>query len=66
MGALKSLRLRLRGLYIRSSGDSEHDEEIRFHIDKETERLVREGVGAGEARRRALVAFGGVALTKEA
>jgi predicted permease len=40
--------------------------EIDFHVDMETERLVREhGLDAVEARRRALVAFGGVERHKE-
>jgi predicted permease len=43
------------------------DEEFGFHLDMETERLVREeGLDPGEARRRALVAFGGVERHKEA
>ena len=34
--------------------------EFRFHLETQTEQLIREGVPPGEARRRALVAFGGV------
>lgn len=42
------------------------DEEIRLHVELEAERLVREeGLGSPEARRRALVAFGGVERYKE-
>ena len=36
------------------------DEELRFHIDMEAEKLVREGLDPHEARRRALAAFGGL------
>jgi predicted permease len=36
------------------------DEEIAFHLEMEAERLAREGVEPGEARRRARVAFGGI------
>jgi putative ABC transport system permease protein len=32
---------------------------LRFHVEMETEAHVREGMGPSEARRRALVAFGG-------
>ena len=43
------------------------DEEFRFHLDMETERLVREaGVDPREARRRARAAFGGVEAHKDA
>jgi predicted permease len=46
---------------------SEIDAEMRFHIDMETERLRKEhGLPLEEARRRALVSFGGVEKYKEA
>jgi putative ABC transport system permease protein len=46
---------------------SEIDAEMRFHIDMETERLTREhGLPLEEARRRAMVSFGGVEKYKEA
>src|SRR5688572_24198538 len=49
------------GLLHRRGAESRIDHEIRFHIDMETERLMREkGLSADEARRRALVTFGGV------
>jgi putative ABC transport system permease protein len=41
------------------SSEREIDEELRFHVEMETETYVREGVGRAEARRRALVALGG-------
>lgn len=42
------------------------DEEFRFHIDMMTDANVRAGMPPEEARRRALVAFGGVERHKEA
>ncbi len=60
MSALKALRARLRSAFFRRAADQSLSEEIRFHLAMETERLVREGVAPGEARRRAYVAFGGV------
>ena len=39
---------------------SEIDAEMRFHIEMETERLTKRGLPLEEARRRALVSFGGV------
>jgi predicted permease len=43
------------------------DEEMRFHIDMEAQRLVRErGLSPAEAHRRAAAAFGGVEKHKEA
>lgn len=65
MGRLSGTRARLRLLFSRGAAESRMEEEIRFHIDMETERLVREGLDEREARRRALVAFGGVERTRE-
>lgn len=53
-------RARLRLLAPRAA-ESRIDDEIRFHIDMETQRLVREQeLDHDEARRRALATFGGV------
>jgi predicted permease len=42
------------------------DEEMRFHIEMEAERLMRErGMERGEARRQAAIAFGGIEKRKE-
>jgi hypothetical protein len=42
------------------------DDEMRFHVESETERLVAEGMAPDEARRRAMVSFGGIERHKEA
>ena len=60
-------RARLRLLLFREEVEQRMDEEFRFHLDMETERLVREaGVDPREARRRARAAFGGVEAHKDA
>jgi predicted permease len=41
------------------------DAEMRFHVDMETAELQRDGLSADEARRQALVRFGGVRRYKE-
>src|SRR5262245_48281157 len=41
------------------------DEEIRFHIDRQFERNLRDGMAPDEARRQAYLEFGGVELVKE-
>jgi predicted permease len=67
MSWLEGSRARLRLLFDRRAAESRMDEEFRFHIDMEAEKLVRElGLDPGDARRRALVAFGGVERHKEA
>lgn len=66
MSALDGLRARLALLFSRTHSDGRFDEEIAFHIEMESARLVRdEGLPPVEARRRALVAFGGVENHKE-
>jgi putative ABC transport system permease protein len=45
--------------------DAALDEELRFHLDMETDRLVRLGVPPGEARRRACLNFGPLEAIKE-
>ena len=60
MGIIGRIVRRTRYLLFRDAIDREMDEEMRFHIEKETERFVAEGLSPREARRRALVVFGGV------
>jgi putative ABC transport system permease protein len=45
--------------------DSELDEELRFHVEKQIERNVALGMSLTEARRSALVEFGGVERARE-
>jgi predicted permease len=41
------------------------DEEVRFHVEQQTARNIRNGMTPDEARRSALIAFGGIESTKE-
>ena len=60
-------RARLRLLLFREEVERRMNEEFRFHLDMESERLVRDaGVDPREARRRARAAFGGVEAHKDA
>lgn len=59
------LRYRLRALFNRGAMEQELDDELRFHLERETEKLVRAGVPRGEAERRARIAFGGVDRIKD-
>ncbi|HEV8366240.1 MAG TPA: ADOP family duplicated permease [Gemmatimonadaceae bacterium] len=60
------LRYRLRAIFRRSTVERELDDELRFHIEREAERLTRSGIQATEARRQAALTFGGVEQMKEA
>jgi predicted permease len=66
MSWLDASRTRARLFLSRRASESRTDEEFRFHLDMETDRLVREaGLSRDEARRRALAAFGGVQNHRE-
>ena len=62
----KGLRARLRALVRRGAAERELNEELHFHLEMETEKNLRLGLPPAEARRRALLDFGGVEPTKEA
>src|SRR4051794_13477668 len=64
MSVIKALRARLRTL-ARSRSDRELSEEIRFHLDLETEKNERLGMSHDEARRVAVAHFGGVQRVRE-
>ena len=66
MTELARFTLWLRALFRRRRVESELDRELRLHLELETEENIRRGMAPDEARRRALVAFGGVEQTKEA
>ena len=67
MSWLEGTRARLRLLLACRDAERRMDDEFRFHLDMEAERLVREaGLEPGEARRRARAAFGGVEVHREA
>lgn len=58
---LSEVRERVRALVFRSRVDADTEEEMRFHVEMEAARLQRDaGLGPAEARRRALLSFGGV------
>ncbi len=66
MSLIHALRTRLGLILARRAAEARMDEEIRLHVELESERLVREaGLDPLEARRRALVAFGGVERYRE-
>src|SRR5262245_16391763 len=63
---IRSIVARLRGL--RDSADLEDrlDQEIGFHLDMQTEKNLGRGMTPADARRSALLRFGGVEQFKEA
>ena len=65
MSLLKGLAARGRSL-VAGAAEARMEEEFRFHLEMETERLVAGGMRPDEARRRALLAFGGLDQHREA
>lgn len=62
---LERIRYGARALVGRRHAEQDLDDELRFHLEVETERNVRAGMSAREARRRARVAFGGAERFRE-
>jgi predicted permease len=54
------------GIFRRRKHESETNDEIQFHLEKEVELNIARGMAPEEARRQALIAFGGVQQTREA
>jgi len=59
------LAFRLRALFAPSAMERELDDEMRFHLDMETEKLVARGMTPDEAQRAALRSFGNVTRQKD-
>lgn len=66
MSWIDGARTRLHLFFRRDAAERRFEQELEFHIGMETDRLVRgERLTPDEARRRALVTFGGVTRHKE-
>ena len=62
---LSDVRYRLRALFRRDALERDLDAELRYHLERETEKNVAAGMTPAEARRRARMAFGGLDRAKE-
>ncbi|HKW63263.1 MAG TPA: ABC transporter permease [Candidatus Acidoferrum sp.] len=59
------LWIRARALFRRKSVETELDDELRFHLERQVEKYVLSGLSREEAQRRARVEFGGYEQVKE-
>jgi predicted permease len=66
MSTVKGFAARLRAMFSRRSTEKALDEEIQFHLEQETEKNIRLGMAPQDARREALVQFGGIMRAREA
>jgi len=65
MSMLSGLVARARSLFGSRASEARMEEEFEFHLEMEAERLAASGLPPREARRRALVAFGGLDRHRE-
>src|SRR5688572_17295750 len=61
----RTIRFRLRSLLKRRKLEGEMDEEMRFHIERQTQANIAAGISPDEARYAALRKFGSVEKIKE-
>src|SRR5687768_12308634 len=59
------LKLRLRALFAPRRTNRELDDELTFHLERETQKHVANGLSPAEARIRALARFGPVPLAAD-
>src|SRR5712691_12263898 len=62
---LNDLLLRLRSLFRKRTVETELEEELRFHFEKQVSKLGQSGLTPAEAQRRARLEFGGMEQLKE-
>ena len=65
MGALQEGLQRIRSFFQHRHRDTELDAELSTHLELAVEENMRRGMSAEEARRQALIRFGGMAQAKE-
>jgi predicted permease len=65
MGAMREALNRVKAFFRKQEMDAELDAEMQEHLELAVEENMRQGMGKDEARRRALVRFGGVQQAKE-
>ena len=62
---LSNLSFRLRTLLRSGRAERELTEEVEFHLEMETQKLIGKGLAPDEAAREARLRFGGVAFQQE-
>jgi predicted permease len=62
---LRDLKLRARALFARRRAERELDDELSFHIERETQKLIAKGMTEAEARAKARARFGPVPLSAD-
>ena len=63
---LRGLKLRARAWLTPRRVERDLDQELAFHIERETQKHVANGIGPAEARTRAVARFGSVTVAADA
>ncbi len=62
---MSDLYIRLRSLFRRTNVDEEVRDELRFHLERQTEKYLRAGMDPEQAMRQARMEFGGLTQAQE-
>ena len=62
---LRDLTLRARALFLPNRAERDLHDELQFHIERETRKLIDEGTSPEDARMKARARFGSVTLTAD-
>ncbi len=62
---MRDLAIRLRSLFRRGAVEAEMDDELRFHLERQTDKYVAAGLPREEAARRARIELGGLEQVRE-
>ncbi|MEX2154924.1 MAG: ABC transporter permease [Gemmatimonadaceae bacterium] len=65
MSRTKGILARVRAIFRSRAAEARMEEEFRFHLEMETQRLIGEGLAPDEARRRSIIRFGGLDAHRE-
>jgi predicted permease len=62
---LRDVRLRARALFLPNRAERDLNDELQFHIERETRKLIDEGTSPEDARMKARARFGSVTVTAD-
>ena len=62
---LRDLKLRARALCVTNRVERDLNDELQFHIERETRKLIDEGMSPGDARMKARARFGSVTVAAD-
>ena len=65
LAALRTALSRIRAVFSGRRDDTDFEQEMQSHLEMFTEENIRRGLSPGEARRQALIRFGGVTQLAE-